>query len=45
VALLAEMQGDFLEKRSSLSSLSHRSAYQRAVTLMHSTATRAFNLD
>jgi hypothetical protein len=45
VALLGEMQKDFLEKRSSLSSLSHRSAYQRAVTLMHSTATRAFNLD
>jgi uncharacterized protein (DUF1501 family) len=39
------MQKDFLEKRSALSSLSHRSAYQRAVTLMHSTATRAFNLD
>jgi hypothetical protein len=45
VALLGEMQKDFLEKRSSISSLSHRSAYQRAVTLMHSTATRAFNLD
>ncbi len=45
VALLGEMQKDFLEKRSSISALSHRSAYQRAVTLMHSTATRAFNLD
>jgi hypothetical protein len=45
VALLGEMQKDFLEKRTSVSSLSHRSAYQRAVTLMHSTATRAFNLD
>jgi len=45
VALLGEMQKDFLESRPALPSQSHRSAYQRAVTLMHSTATRAFNLD
>jgi hypothetical protein len=45
LALLGEMQKDFLEQRSSISSLSHKSAYQRAVTLMRSTATRAFNLD
>jgi Protein of unknown function (DUF1501) len=43
--LLAEMQDDFLEKRSADSSQSHRSAYQRAVTLMHSRATKAFDLD
>jgi hypothetical protein len=45
LALLGEMQKDFLEKRSSISSQSHRSAYQRAVTLMRSAATKAFNLD
>jgi uncharacterized protein (DUF1501 family) len=45
VRLLTEMQDDFLAKRSSLSSQSQRSAYQRAVTLMRSKATRAFDLD
>jgi hypothetical protein len=45
VKLLGEMQKDFLEKRSSIASQSHQSAYQRAVTLMRSKATRAFNLD
>src|SRR5262249_54120237 len=45
VRLLGEMQKDFLDKRPSLSAQSHRSAYQRAVTLMQSRATRAFNLD
>jgi Protein of unknown function (DUF1501) len=45
VRLLDEMRKDFIEKRSSVSSLSHRSAYQRAVALMHSPATKAFNLD
>jgi hypothetical protein len=45
VRLLGEMQKDFLEKRSALPSRSHQSAYQRAVTLMSSRATRAFNLD
>jgi hypothetical protein len=45
VRLLREMQDDFLLKRSALSSKSHLSAYQRAVTLMRSAATRAFNLD
>jgi hypothetical protein len=43
--LLREMQDDFLQKRSALPSESHRSAYQRAVSLMHSRATKAFNLD
>jgi hypothetical protein len=45
IELLGEMQKDFLEKRSSISSQSHRSAYQRAVTMMRSKATKAFNLD
>lgn len=45
VALLAEMQKDFLDKRSALPSESHQSAYKRAVTLMNSKATKAFNLD
>jgi hypothetical protein len=43
--LLEQMQDDFLEKRSSVVSQSHKSAYQRAVTLMRSSATRAFDLD
>jgi hypothetical protein len=43
--LLGEMQKDFLESRSALPSQSHRSAYERAVTLMRSKATHAFNLD
>jgi hypothetical protein len=45
VNLLREMQEEFLEQRSGLPSESHRSAYQRAVTLMRSSATKAFDLD
>jgi hypothetical protein len=45
VQLLGEMQKDFLEQRSALPSESHRSAYERAVTLMRSNATKAFDLD
>jgi hypothetical protein len=45
VKLLGEMQDDFLARRSAISSQSQRSAYQRAVTLMQSSATRAFDLD
>ena len=45
VDLLGEMQKDFLEQRSALPARSQRSAYQRAVTLMRSSATRAFTLD
>ncbi len=45
VRLLGEMQDDFLASRAALSSRSHKSAYQRAVTLMRSAATRAFRLD
>jgi uncharacterized protein (DUF1501 family) len=45
VRLLGQMQEDFLQKRSSIASRSQRSAYERAVTLMRSRATKAFNLD
>src|SRR5262249_49818379 len=45
VDLLAEMQKDFVEKHPSLPARSQVSAYQRAVTLMRSAATRAFRLD
>jgi hypothetical protein len=45
VKLLEEMQDEFLEKRSAAPSESHKSAYQRAVTLMRSKATKAFDLD
>jgi hypothetical protein len=45
IRLLGEMQKDFLEERSALPSESQKSAYQRAVTLMRSKATKAFNLD
>lgn len=45
VKLLESMEDDFLRQRAALSAQSHRSAYQRAVTLMRSTATQAFNLD
>jgi uncharacterized protein (DUF1501 family) len=43
--MLREAQDEFLSKRSALSSESQRAAYQRAVTLMSSKATKAFNLD
>jgi hypothetical protein len=45
VDLLSEMQKEFLESRSTLPARSQRSAYQRAVTLMRSAATKAFKLD
>jgi hypothetical protein len=45
IKLLGEVQDDFLTNRSSTSSQSQKAAYQRAVTLMRSSATKAFNLD
>src|SRR5262249_39088553 len=45
VRLLDEMERDFLQTRSAVPSQGHRSAHQRAVTLMRSTATWAFDLD
>jgi hypothetical protein len=44
VGLLNEMEQEFLQGRAGVSTLSHRSAYQRAVTLMRSAATKAFDL-
>jgi hypothetical protein len=45
VELLHSMERDFLEGRPGLPAQSHRGAYERAVTLMRSSATRAFDLD
>jgi hypothetical protein len=43
--LLGAMEHDFLEGRPGLPAQSHRGAYQRAVTLMRSSATRAFDIE
>jgi hypothetical protein len=43
--LLDEMERDFLDTRAGTPALGHRSAYHHAVTLMRSTARRAFDLD
>src|SRR5262249_35309714 len=45
VRLLDEMEREFLSDRSSSAPLSHRTAYQRAVTMMRSKAVRAFKLE
>jgi hypothetical protein len=45
VRLLEEMEADFLADRESLAALSHRTTYQRAVTMMRSAAAKAFDLD
>ncbi len=45
VKLLDEMEDDFLAEHTDAAALSHRTAYQRAVTMMRSEASRAFNLD
>jgi uncharacterized protein (DUF1501 family) len=45
LALLGEMQEDFLAQHAELPARSQQAAYRRAVTLMRSSATRAFNLD
>jgi hypothetical protein len=45
VRLLEEMEQEFLAERATVASLSHRTAYQRAVTMMRSEAARAFNLE
>jgi hypothetical protein len=44
IELLEEMEKDFLADHSGIASLSHRAAYQQAVTMMRSEATKAFNL-
>jgi hypothetical protein len=45
IKLLDEMEEDFLAERSGVASLSHRTAYLRAVKMMRSAAVKAFNLD
>jgi hypothetical protein len=45
VRLLNDMEQDFMRQRATLASLTHRTAYQRAVTLMRSRAARAFHLE
>jgi hypothetical protein len=45
IALLDEMESDFLASRPGAAAQSHRTAYQRAVTMMRSAAVKAFNLD
>jgi Protein of unknown function (DUF1501) len=44
VRLLEEMEEDFVKERPSVASEGHRTAYRRAVTLMQSSAVKAFNL-
>jgi hypothetical protein len=43
--MLDEMEQDFLADRSGLPSVSHRTAYHRAVAMMRSPAVKAFDLD
>ena len=45
IDLLEETEREFLQRRATATSEAHRSAYQQAVTLMRSPATRAFDLD
>src|SRR5947209_1943767 len=43
--ILDELEQDFVRNRASVPALSHRTAYQRAVTMMHSKAAKAFDVD
>ncbi len=45
VRLLDEMETEFVKDRPSVASVGHLTAYRRAVTLMKSSAVKAFNLD
>jgi hypothetical protein len=45
LGLLDDLNKEFLADRSAGPSVSHRTAYQRAVTMMRSTAVKAFDLD
>jgi hypothetical protein len=45
IGLLRQMQDDFVRTRPALPAESQRSAYERAVTLMQSRATKAFELE
>lgn len=43
--LLGEMQRDFVERHPGVGPVSHKTAYERAVKLMKTAASKAFNLD
>lgn len=43
--MLEEMEAEFLAQHNSIAAESHRTAYRRAVTMMRSSAARAFNLE
>jgi uncharacterized protein (DUF1501 family) len=43
--MLDEMEQEFLAQHSSIAAESHRTAYRRAVTMMRSSAVKAFNLE
>ncbi len=43
--MLDDMEQEFLVQHSSIAAESHRTAYRRAVTMMRSSAVKAFNLD
>ncbi len=45
VKLLDEVDTDFIKERPDLPAVSHRTAYQRAVQMMHSETVKAFNLE
>jgi hypothetical protein len=45
VALLDDMEKEFLTRRPGVASLSHHTAYQRAITMMRSQAVKAFDLE
>jgi hypothetical protein len=45
VNLLQSIEGDFVGQHPGVAPLSHQTAYERAVRLMRSAASRAFNLD
>src|SRR5262249_14373363 len=45
LGLLASLRKDYLDRHPGITPLSHQDAYQRAVRLMRSAASRAFELD
>src|SRR6185437_7784502 len=45
IDMLDEMEQEFLAQHASVAAQSHRTAYQRAITMMRSSAVKAFNLD
>jgi hypothetical protein len=45
LAMLDDMEKDFIDRHPSVSAVSHKTAYDRAVRLMRTDARKAFNLD